>query len=165
MRYVSLARSIALLACGAGLFYVAVVFLGGILAAVAIPKEYFALFDRKHVSLALALMFSITWALPVAAVVASGVFLSLRAIGTRVLPSAVFVFVGMAGCFLYWQFASASFLVESSGPGFSLLQGLALSFTVPWFSIPNLLAPWLGFAAGVWLMARLRGREAYRAGA
>jgi ABC-type transporter Mla maintaining outer membrane lipid asymmetry permease subunit MlaE len=58
---------------GAVLFYLAANYLGGFLAAVAIPSAYFQWFGRENVNLALALMFAATWSLPVAAAVAAGV--------------------------------------------------------------------------------------------
>jgi len=39
-------------------------YLGGFLAAVAIPSAYFQWFGRENVNLALALMFAATWSLP-----------------------------------------------------------------------------------------------------
>jgi hypothetical protein len=50
---------------GALLHYVAVVYLGGVLAAIGIPRAYFAFFGRERTELALALLNLVVWALPV----------------------------------------------------------------------------------------------------
>ena len=50
---------------GAWLYYFAVVYVGGMLAAVTIPRAYFNLFGQQNLSVALALTGIVMWALPV----------------------------------------------------------------------------------------------------
>ena len=139
--------------------YAAVVVLGGALAAVAIPKGFFDAFGKAHVALALAVMFTVSWAAPIAVVVGACVFFGLRLLGTGTPLSAASLGTGMAANFAFGVFASATSVDESN-----LWHGLAVVLTVPWFAIPNLVAPWLGFAVGIWLCRRA-GRSAHPAAA
>ena len=125
---------------GALLYYVAVVYIGGTLAAVAIPCNYFEFFRRQNLSFALALLNLVTWALPVAILVTAG-YLA----GTRLLPGigrevSYSVTLGMDTCAAYW-------LSQSD-------VGLASLSLVPWWSAPNIMAPWVGAALGIWLFRR-----------
>src|SRR4051812_15397564 len=91
---------------GAWLYYIAVVFFGGVLAAVAVPRGYFAYFGREYNELALWLLSLVGWATPVAVLVAGG-FLALHrllsATGYSVLKPAL---GGMVLSFCYWAMVS-----------------------------------------------------------
>ncbi|MFY7939785.1 MAG: hypothetical protein ACOVOX_02655 [Burkholderiaceae bacterium] len=68
----------------------AVVYLGGWLAAIAVPAAYFARFGREHLELALALLNLFAWALPVFLAVmlgAAGVLRMGRMLPRRQAPA------------------------------------------------------------------------------
>lgn len=158
-------RMIAALLFGGLLYYAVVVHVGGVLAAVAIPRQYFEYFGRENGGAALALMFLGTWSLPVALLVAYGSMLGLRLVGGNWRAASLAVFVGMFVCFLSWQWASASAVVNADEkilvPPLSAFFG---TLAAPWFAMPNLLAPWLGLGFGVWLY-RSRLQRLQHAGA
>ena len=125
---------------GALLYYVAVVYIGGTLAAVAIPRNYFEFFRRQNLSFALALLNLVTWALPVAILVTAGYLAGTRllpGIGREVSYSAT---LGMLACAAYWLSQSEVWLASLS--------------LFPWWSAPNTIAPWVGAAVGIWLIRR-----------
>jgi hypothetical protein len=127
---------------GALLYYFAVVYAGGMLAAIAIPRGYFSLFGPRNLSVALAISGLVTWALPVVVLVCAG-YLA----GSRLLPGLAraytyAVVLGMLACFVYWLAASE-------------LGLLSLSL-VPWWGVPHILAPWVGVALGAWLVSRIK---------
>lgn len=125
---------------GAWLYYVAVVFVGGSLSALAVPRSYFEFFGKQNVSLALAILGLVAWAVPVAILVAAGYLASRRllpGIGRTFLYS---ITLGMLVCALYWLWQSE--------------VGLASLILAPWWSVPNSLAPWVGAALGGWLIQR-----------
>ena len=114
------------------------------LAAVAIPQAFFDAFGKAHVSLALAVMFTVSWALPIAVVIGACVFLGLRTLGSGDSRSAASLGAGMAASLVFGVLGSATSVDRSS-----LWHGLGVVLNVPWFAIPNLAAPWVGFALGV----------------
>ena len=57
---------------GACLYYGAVVFAGGVLAALAVPRGYFEFFGKQNLPVALAIVNLVAWALPVAILTATG---------------------------------------------------------------------------------------------
>ena len=137
MRAVQLA--IAFLS-GTLLYYAAVVYVGGTLAAVAIPRSYFEFFGRQNLSFALALLSLVTWALPVAILVTAGYL-----VGERLLPGSrravsYSITLGMLACAAYWLSQSEVWLASLS--------------LFPWWSAPNTIAPWVGAAVGIWLIRR-----------
>ena len=137
MRVLKLA--VAFLA-GACLYYGAVVFVGGVLAALAIPRSYFEFFGKQNLPVALAIVNLVAWAVPVAFLTAAGYLAGKRllpAIG-RALPYALTL--GMLACAAYWLWFAEG--------------GLASLVLVPWWSAANALAPWLGAALGMWLISR-----------
>jgi hypothetical protein len=134
---------------GAWLYYFAVVFVGGMLAAIAIPRAYFNLFGQQNLSVALAISGLVTWALPVVVLVCAG-YLA----GNRLLPGITraytyAVVLGMLACFVYWL---------ATGE----LGLLSLSL-LPWWGVPGVLAPWVGVALGAWLVSRSRVAKDYAA--
>lgn len=140
------ARKLALaVLVGIALFYGAVIFAGGLLAAIAIPRSYFDLFGQQHTAVALGTLGLLVWALPVIMLVCAGYFG-----GSRLLPGLTEVYLpgvvlGMLASFGY------SFGTAEGGFGSLLL--------VPWWGLPGLLAPWLGVALGAWLVARGRAQQ------
>jgi hypothetical protein len=141
---------------GIWLYYAAVVFTGGILAAVGVPRGYFAFFGREHNELALAVLFFLGWALPIAVLVAGGTLALSRLLadsGQSVWKPAL---TGMLLSFLYWALASAGFFSPHEQPQIGLVKALLVTFTIPWWATANFLAPWFGFALAVWLMFRAK---------
>ena len=130
---------------GAWLYYFATVVVGGMLAAVAVPRGYFEFFGQQNLPVALAIVSLVTWAVPVAILVSAGYLASERLLPgvNRAFPYAVIL--GMLTCFvlLFWL---------SEG-------GLALLALVRWWGAPVILAPWVGVALGVWLVGRGKAGE------
>ena len=130
---------------GGWLYYFAVVYAGGMLDALAVPREYFNLFGQENLTVALALSGLVMWALPVAVLVCAG-YLA----GNRLLP-------GLAGAYSYavalGMLASFSYWVGASAGGLSSLS------LVAWWGVPSVLAPWVGAALGAWLVARSKATK------
>jgi hypothetical protein len=160
-----------LLAFVAGaLFYQAfVVQFGGVLAAIAVPKAYFDGFGRAHRQVALALVELVTMGLPKALLVAGGTLAAMRLLEAPVRPLLVALFVGLFACHAYWVAQAVLLLpqdlpqglpqvlppdqpVTPFPPGAVLMQMLF----PPWWSWPNVLSPWAGFAVAAWLVLRRR---------
>lgn len=148
---------VALIA-GVFLYQTAVVFTGGVLAAIGVPKEYFTLFgDQKE--LALAVLQFVSFALPVALLVAGGTLAIQHLLGRN--PKAVLsaVLAGLVLCCVYWIAVGA--LTPHAGLASEPLEPSALLMQMllpPWWAVPGLLAPWLGFALAAWLVLR-KGRS------
>ena len=155
-------RCLLLIAAGAGLYYAAVVLLGGVLAAVTVPKAYFEWFGAQHSEVALALLQFASFALPVALVVAGGTLAVRRLVvgkhGRAVLLAVLF---GLIACFAY-ELASLLFFVPSEIPVPALPRATLLREVLfpPWWAASGFLAPWLGFAFAAWWSARSASREA-----
>lgn len=134
-------RHIAALLGGAWLYFACVVMFGGFAAAWPAPAGYFAWFGREHQELALALLGVITWALPVFLLVTAGTVALFRLLAPS-SPATIWIgFVGMLAAFFWYA-------VQSAGPG------AVFSY---WWALPKLLAPWLGWLAGIWLLRRRWG--------
>src|SRR5579862_4752098 len=101
-------RIVLPLLLGVALYYAVVVYVGGILAAVAIPRPYFEYFGRERADIGLALLFFGTWTLPVALILACVSLAGLGLLGGSGRATSIAAFVGMFACFLYWQCDSAS---------------------------------------------------------
>jgi hypothetical protein len=130
---------------GAWLYYFAVVYAGGMLAAIAIPRAYFNLFGQQNLSLALAISGLVIWALPVVALVCAGYLAGSRFLPGLTSAYTYAVVLGMLACFVYWL-------------GASELGRLSLSL-VPWWGVPSVLAPWVGVALGAWLASRSKAAK------
>jgi len=148
-------RPVLALIGGIVLYYMGVVLLGGVLAALAVPKPHFAFFGKQNVELALATVNLGTWALPVIA------FVGLGSYGLAVLLKGnqrvtfLGIFVGMLACFVYWHLAIVE--MQSSiyqGSSAAWLAQFFSTLIVPWWGAPNFVAPWLGLVAGLWFAAR-----------
>jgi hypothetical protein len=147
---------VALLA-GVLLYQTSVVVTGGVLAAIGIPRAYFAFFGRQHQELALAVLQFVSFALPVALIVAGGTLAIQRLLGRN--PKAVLsaVLAGLVLCFAYWTavwvFQSRADLAAEPLAPSALLTQVWFS---PWWAASGFLAPWLGFALAAWLILRNR---------
>ena len=142
-------RTVASLLLGAVLYCAVVVYVGGFLAALTVPRPYFEYFGRENVGSALAVLHFGTWSLPIVLLIACGTLVGLRLIGGSWRVTTMAIFVGMFACFLYWQLVSALFLANAGQVSFPL--AFVRTFATPWFATPNLLAPWVGLGLGVWL--------------
>jgi hypothetical protein len=148
-------RIFVALVAGVLLYQTSVVVTGGVLAAIGIPRAYFAFFGRQHQELALAVLQFVSFALPVALIVAGGTLAIQRLLGRN--PKAVLsaVLAGLVLCCVYWMADGvltphAGLAGEPFEPSTLLMHRL----TPPWWAVSGLLAPWLGFALGAWLVLR-----------
>jgi hypothetical protein len=136
-----------------------VVVLNGYLAAVAVPREYFMWFGRPRLELALAGI-QLASALPVFLLVVGAVLAVCRTFRSRSTAFLVAILVGMLLCYLYWAADFVLFLPEGLPPELKpfpatvRFQQLLYSFFSPWWGIPTVLAPWLGFGFAWWLLRR-----------
>jgi hypothetical protein len=152
----------SLLAFFAGVFlYQFAVHVGGILAVIAIPRDYFEWFGRSRVELALAVLQLTTFAIPITLLFAGGtlaVHWLLRAPPAK--PFLLSFVAGIAACFTFWTAASVLFLPELP-PGANAYPVSVLFKLVlipPWWSASSALAPWAGLALAGWLIARAHRR-------
>ena len=147
---------------GVLIYQVFVVVLVGILAAVAVPTEYFAWFGKPRQELALAVL-DLASALPVLLLVCGAVLATCRAFKTGAWPFLAALLFGMLLCFAYWT-ANFLFVLPSELPQgvqpYPLSTRVRQLFFLPWWAVPVALAPWLGFALGAWLLLRRGTREA-----
>jgi hypothetical protein len=95
-------------------------------------------------------------ALVVSVVIAVAVLLAAKLLGrtskTVVLSG---LLLGMLACFAYWIFADvAAVAVDPKVEPISADTVLKEYILVPWFKVPMLLAPWLGFVLGAWRAPR-----------
>jgi hypothetical protein len=150
-------RVLAAFIAGALLYQTSVVFTGGVLAAIAVPKTYFSLFGHQQRELALAILQLVGFALPIALVVAGGTLAIQRLLARnpRVVLSAVLA--GLVLCFVYWTmvwiFSTQAGLPAEPVASAARLRQLLLP---PWWAMSGFLAPWLGFALAAWLVLRKR---------
>src|SRR3989442_15438735 len=99
-------------AVGVLLYQVAVVLVGGILAAVAVPPAYFAWFGRQNIGAAHAVLNFVGHALPISALVAGGTLATHRLLSARGAPILLAVLAGLFACFVYWTVAYVSYVPE-----------------------------------------------------
>ena len=151
------ARILLAFLAGVLLYQTAVVLVGGVLAAIAVPKAYFDWFGRSNLELALALLQLVGFAIPIAVLVAGGTLSIQRTLNTR--PSAVLVAVlaGLIACFGYWVIASVLALpTDVPVEPYPLSVLLRQELLPPWWAASGFLAPWVGFALAAWLTLRTR---------
>jgi hypothetical protein len=159
-RLVGTARIALALLAGAGLYHYVVVYVGGVLAAVAVPAAYFRWFGRSKVELALALADTATFAVPVALLVAGGVLAAYRALRGPPWPFIVAIFAGAFLCFAFWVWWLAAMPLPEPHPDVEVVYSISFYSRVlqllvpPWWAVPNFLAPWLGLALSSWLLQR-----------
>ncbi len=137
------------------LFQYVVVFLGGFLAAISVPKAYFSFFGRDNLDVAHALLNFAFHALPTALLVAAGILSLHRLFPSRRPKTWLPMLLGMLSCLLLWVlFLSPAYLESSGLPRPSWYQALQSFFAIPWWGISSAAAPWLGVALAAWLIAR-----------
>jgi len=149
---------VVIFAAGAGLYYAAVVLLGGILAAVTVPVAYFDWFGPGNTELALAVLQFASFALPIALVVAAGT-LAVRRLVLGSASRAVLraILLGVIACFAY-ELASCVLLPppETSAQVPAPAERVREALLPPWWAASGTLAPWLGLAFAAWWSARKR---------
>jgi hypothetical protein len=144
------------------LFQILVVVLNGYLAAIGVPRAYFAWFGKPRLELALAIV-QFALAVPVFLLMAGGVLATCRLFRARTRGFLAALLLGMLLCFAY---GIASFVLVAQDqlppelrpyPVSALLKQV---FGVSWWELPAVLAPWLGFVFAAWLLLRRPPREA-----
>jgi hypothetical protein len=145
-------------AAGAATYHVAVVLLGGVLAAVAAPQSYFIWFGRERAELAMALLNLASWALPVLVTVFLLTLMAIRSLDGRRHATGRAVTVGMLGAFLYWHVSFALLMASQPASAISFGRAFASTLFPAWWMAPNAAAPWLGLAIAVFTATRLRKR-------
>jgi hypothetical protein len=142
---------------GVLLYQVTVIFVGGILAAIAIPPAYFAWFGRQNANAAHAVLHLVGHALPISALIAGGTLATQRLLagtGTSVLPA---VLGGLLACFVYWLVGDVLYVPEGmSGELSPLAERLRQALLPPWWAVSTFLAPWFGFALAAWPVRKKR---------
>ena len=140
---------------GAMTYHLAVVYAGGVFAAIGVSKSYFAFFGRAHQGLALAVLDLGIWALPVGAIVFVACCFTLLAFRGKGRHMGLAFFLGMFSAFLFWHISSVLSTAADAAP--ATVSTMTLFFEtlrVPWWSLPNVVAPWLGFGLAVRFMRR-----------
>jgi hypothetical protein len=153
------ARLLLAFAAGLFLYQAAVVFVGGFLSAVAVPKAYFDWFGRSNLELSLALLQFFGFALPIAVLVAGGTLSVLRILGRDAKATLWAVLAGLVVCFVFWL--STGMFALPPDPSIEHYPPLVLlrqALFPPWWAAPGLLAPWLGFAFAAWLALRAKAK-------
>lgn len=142
------------LAAGMGLYQTAVMFVGGKLAALPVPKAYFDLVGRHHTELALAGIDLLGFAAPVFFIVAGGTLGIDRVLGARARPVLPAVLAGLLLCFGVWMLVGI--FRPPANLDVDLATRLGQVLVPPWWAVGGYLAPWLGFGFAAWLLARSR---------
>ncbi len=155
MRPMALLRFMSATAVGFLLFHFVVVYLGGFLAAVQVPKKYFNLFGPEYLGVAHALLNLGLHTLPTILLVGGGVVAWHWAFPSRG-PSTWFpMLIGMLSYLLLWTLVLSPAHIEANGlPRPSLQEALASPFDFPWWGASSAAAPWLGVVLGGWLIKR-----------
>jgi hypothetical protein len=143
-------RRIAALVSGFALYNV-LVFVGGFLAALQIPRAYFAWFG-PHKVLALVLEEAVTFGLPVFLLALAWSYLTIRQFRGAWWPSTWWCFGGLALAWFAWLIYSLSYLMINPVPSQFPFGTLLLSFLIPpvWGILNTIAAP-----CGVMLGGRL----------
>jgi len=137
------------------LFHYVVVFLGGFLAAVQVPKAYFSFFGRENLDIAHAVLNLSLHAVPTSLLVAAGVLSLHRLFPSRRPKTWLPMLLGMLSYLLLWVLFLSPAHLESIGlPRPSWYQALQSFFAIPWWGISSAASPWLGVALAAWLIAR-----------
>lgn len=141
---------------GALLYYAAVAYFGGVLAAISVPKAYFTFFGRERLDLAVVVLDWFTWALPVLAAVALGAFVVLRFWRGSLRSCLWALGGGMLASLVYLQADFALLMAGQSSPRQAFGQAFTSTLLPAWWAAPNVLAPWAGLALAAWIVARRR---------
>jgi hypothetical protein len=122
--------------------YNALVFVGGFLAALPIPRAYFAWFGQ-HTVLALLLEEAIVFALPVFFLALAWSYLTIRPFRSAWWPATKWCFGGFAFAWFAWLAYGLASLVANPVPNQFPFGTLLLSFLIPpvWGILNTLAAP------------------------
>jgi hypothetical protein len=133
------------------------VYLGGVLAALAIPQSYFDAFGGEHKKLALAIMEFVAMSLPCFLLSFVWCWLTLRNAVTRLKMVAWCCVTGIVIGLVYIEVQSAITLrtLESMSNPPSFISYL-WRILAPVWAFPDLLAFPAGLFAAVWLVRRTR---------
>ena len=147
------ARLFLAFAAGVWLYQIALILVGGILAAAGVPKAYFEWFGRSNTELALAVLQLFGFALPVTILVAGGTLATQRILAPSCKAILLAILGGLLSCFSFWLAVSVfpADLLAGAHPPSVLLRQILLP---PWWALSGLLAPWLGYVIAAWLLAR-----------
>lgn len=137
------------------LYQFAVVYIGGFLAAVAIPVAYFQFFGREHAGVAQALLGVVLHVVPTVLLIAGGILAAERVWPTRGSALSLPYFVGMVSCVVAWELA-VRFPCLPEEPGTCSAQPFAHLLAIPWWAVPVVASPWLGLGLASWLLSRAR---------
>ncbi len=146
--------SLAFVVIGFFLHYLPVVYVGGMGAAIAVPRSYFEHFGLEQQVLAQAVLSIGTWALPVFLATCA---LALPALwmGRRMLLSnTMAVGLGMLASVVYLQISFAASFSSNPAASASFLEALAIGLIPSASSLPNLVAASLALAIAHWLIGR-----------
>jgi len=133
----------------------ACVYVGDYLAALAVPKAYFAFFGREHQRLALATLSCITVAVPFFLVSLAWCWLMLRGRGAAIRSAAWCCVAGMAAGLIYvlvWSGLTLRAAEALAAP--PSLFAYLLRVTPPWWALPQMLALPGGLAVAAMLSRR-----------
>jgi hypothetical protein len=145
-------RTLLAFLVGIWLYQAAVVNVGGILAAIAIPRSYFDWFGPGHKASAPAVLKFVGFGLPVAVLVAGGVLAAVRLIGGRRVSVLEFLFVGLLVS-LVFTVALTALHVQAIGGEWAPFVFQTL--IPPWWALPGAIGPWAGFAFAAWASHRV----------
>lgn len=148
-------RTIVAFVAGLWLYQAIVVIAGGYFAAIAIPSSYFEFFGREHSAFALTLVRLVTFALPVAVLIAGGTLAAARLLGARRRTFAL-VLLGMVFCCAFWI---AITVLGVQDLGIDVSSFLKQLLTPRWWDVPAIVAPWVGFGFAVWVSRRRASSE------
>lgn len=145
---------------GVVLYQVCVVLIGGIVAAMTVPRSYFEWFGPPNLGLALAVAQLLTFTLPIVVLVAGGTLAAHRLLGLTTRLALASVLTGLLACFAFWV-AVGVLAVPRDFPGepFPTAMLIRQILLPPWWSASGAWAPWLGFALAAWLVGRRRHPE------
>ena len=138
------------------LYQFAVVYVGGHLAAVTIPAEYFRFFGREYGGIGHALLGTVLHALPTLLLIAGGVLAAELPWVNRSSPTLLPYFLGMLVCVLLWEWLQRSACLPPSLAGGSCTQEPFLQhyMAIPWWALPVVASPWLGLCLAAWVLKR-----------
>ncbi len=142
---------------GFWLYYFVVVFVGGFLAAVNIPSEYFRFFGREYSGVAHALLGTMLHAVPTALLIAAGVLAVERFWPKRPALAALPYFLGMVCFVIAWESSQATGCLPSQDNTSTCAQGILQSLpALPWWAWLQVASPWVGLGLAQWLLKRIR---------
>jgi hypothetical protein len=156
-----LIRSLPPFVFGFSCLYVVLIQLRGFMAAREVPVEYFRFFGNEHQQLALFTTNVALHLVPEALLLIGSAALSAYLFkGSRRFNAAMFALgavVSYAFCLMFYQAVAQT---QSNGKPSLNWQELVAQFHAPWWTVPALLSPIIGVAAGVWLVTRINNAAA-----